>query len=92
MSLSRIILKLKYTVVGFGQEERLQLLLEQYMTKGNGSYTCAVCGKISRDKYNAKLHLDSCHFPPDEGYSCEVCYQVVKTLKALNHHKAKCHK
>ena len=68
------------------------MLADQYMTKENGIYICTICSKQLRDKEKARLHLDSCHFPPEEGYSCELCYQVVKTLKAMEYHKSKYHK
>ena len=81
-----------FLFVGLGHEARLQMLAEQYLTKVNGSYLCSICSKNCRDKYNARLHLDTCHFPPEDGYSCEVCFQVVKNLKALIYHKSKYHK
>jgi len=56
---------------------------------GNGKYSCNVCGFITRDKYNIRLHLEGKH-ELGSGYQCEKCKKYVKTRKDLSEHKTKC--
>ena len=79
-------------IAGMRYDERLQMLADQYSTKANGSYTCSICSAVCRDKYRIKVHLDSVHFPPEEGYSCEFCGKHSKTYAGLVCHKTKCQK
>ena len=93
LSLEYLLLKLKYMMIaGLRHDERLQLLADQYSTKANGSYTCNICHKVFRDKYSIKMHLDSVHFTPEEGYSCDLCGKHCRTYAGLNCHKTNCQK
>ena len=56
---------------------------------GNGKYSCNLCGFITRDKYNIRLHLEGKH-ELGSGYQCDKCKKYVKTRKDLSEHKTKC--
>ena len=77
---------------GLRHDDRIELLAAQYTTKTNGSYTCTLCKRLCRDKYSAKLHLDSVHFSPAEGYPCDICTKTLKSYNGLMAHKTNYHK
>jgi len=54
-----------------------------------GKYSCKVCGFITRDKYNIRLHLEGKH-ELGSGYKCNKCNKCVKTRKDLSEHQLKC--
>jgi len=54
-----------------------------------GKYACKLCGFITRDKYNIRLHLEGKH-QLGSGYQCNKCKKYVKTRKDLSEHKMKC--
>ena len=56
----------------------------------DGSVKCTVCGKISTDKSNMRVHIET-HV---EGlsYSCSICSNCFKTKDSLRKHMSKIHK
>ena len=74
-------------------EDSIADLASQYTTRNDDrSINCTICGKVSRDMYDAKKHLDSVHFPPSEGYACNVCGKVSKSRHALACHMSSYHR
>ena len=68
-------------------------LATQYIQKNvNKTLTCSLCGKISRDFYDAKKHLESKHFPTDSGYECQSCNMHFNTFQAFSKHNSKYHR
>ena len=68
-------------------------LASQYIQKNvNKTLTCSLCGKISRDFYDAKKHLESKHFPTDSGYECQSCNHHFNTFQAFSKHNSKYHR
>ena len=66
-------------------------LADRYLTREpRGAYICSICGKILRDKHNAKNHLECRHFPTVGGYSCTKCGKSLNTKNALNLHVKNC--
>ena len=66
---------------------RLDSLAEQYLEDRDGQYACTVCGKLMDRRYTAKLHLESKHFPTDNGYQCDLCDKTFNTYSAIKNHK-----
>ena len=58
---------------------------------GNGKYSCNVCGFITRDKYNMRLHLERRH-QLGQGYWCFQCGEHCKTKADLSTHNIKAHR
>ena len=56
------------------------------------SYVCSLCGKVSRDLYNAKDHLEAKHFPCESGYNCELCGKTYKSKGSLTSHMSLVHR
>ena len=53
---------------------------------------CSLCGKVSRDLYNAKDHLEAKHFPSESGYNCEFCGKTYKSKGSLTSHVSLMHR
>ena len=71
----------------------IEELAKSYLTRNQDkSFSCSVCGKVSRDLYNAKRHLEDKHFRPDSGYKCQFCGAVCVTLNALSKHMSRQHR
>ena len=65
----------------------IEELAKSYLIRNRDkSYSCYVCGKVSRDLYNAKRHLEDKHFRSDSGYKCQLCGVFCATLNALTKH------
>ena len=73
-------------------EPRLEELAQNYLVRDNYLYKCTICGKSAKDKYAAKMHLESKHFPTIDGYACEICRKLFNTKNAYNTHKTNLHK
>ena len=68
-------------------------LATQYIQKNvNKTLTCSLCGKISRDLYDARKHLESKHFPTESGYECQSCNSHFNTFQAFSKHNSKYHR
>ena len=68
-------------------------LVTKYITKNEDkSYSCSICGKLSRDLYNAKGHLESKHFPSESGYECQSCGDHFNTFQAFSKHNSRYHR
>ena len=74
----------------------LEELANQYIIRNEADKTlprqCTLCGKLFRDMFNAKMHLDSAHFPSANGYFCEICNKPSKSRSSLSKHYANYHK
>lgn len=69
----------------------LELLADEHLAKDHrGGYVCKICGKVVRDKYAGKNHLEGKHFPTDGAYSCNKCGKKMNTRKALSSHQDHC--
>lgn len=73
-------------------ELRLDVLAGNYLEKTGMYYNCTVCGHPCRDKFAAKLHLESKHFPTVNGYECEICSKTFNTKNAFKIHKSMEHR
>lgn len=73
-------------------ELRLDVLAGNYLEKTGMYYNCTVCGQTCRDKFAAKLHLESKHFPTVDGYECEICSKTFNTKNAFKSHKSTEHR
>ena len=69
-----------------GCEARLEELGQQHLVKQEGGFQCNICGWIMKYKQNAKLHVESKHFPTMNGYYCDLCSKHFNTYKALKRH------
>ena len=57
--INELFVHLVYLLIGW--QRGLEEQIFQYVTKNpDRGYTCALCGKVSRDLYNAKRHLMKC--------------------------------
>jgi len=66
-------------------------LVTEYAEKTfNGKYSCNLCGFVSRDKYNIRIHIEGKH-QLSSGYQCDQCYKYLRTKQSLSQHKAHCH-
>ena len=73
----------------FDFEDNIDDLASQYISRNEDrSFNCTLCGKNSRDMYNAKSHLEGVHFPPLNGYVCDICNKSCKSRHALNCHNS----
>ena len=71
----------------------LEDLVIQHVAKNQDkTFSCLICGKISRHLHHAKAHLEASHFPSESGYECQVCGICLKTKNALAVHMSKKHK
>ena len=74
----------------------LEELAKQYVIRNEADKTlprqCTLCGKCFRDMYNAKLHIDSVHFPSVNGYNCDICHKQCKSKIALSSHFTRYHR
>ena len=75
-----------------GAEDRLEELGQQHLVKQAGGYQCNICGWIMKLRTNAKLHVESRHFPTLNGYYCELCRKYFNTLAAMKGHNVRCHR
>ena len=66
--------------------------LQLWCRNPDKSWLCSLCGKVSRDVHAAKSHLDSKHFPSDNGYNCNLCDKHCKTKNALACHMSQYHR
>ena len=73
-------------------EQRLDALAHNYLEKIGIYYICTLCSQKCRDRSAAKLHLESKHFPTENGYSCDICGKQFNTKNAFNTHKSYQHK
>ena len=72
--------------------DRLDKLGAQYLTEENGAYKCIICERVCRQKFSAKLHVESKHFPTEKGYFCAQCIRHFNTFSALKNHNHLYHK
>ena len=56
-----------------------------------GKFQCTLCGKISRFKSRAVMHVESIHFPGSYEYECDYCGEKFDTRKKWSHHQTKVH-
>ena len=56
-----------------------------------GRFQCTLCGKISRFKWRAVMHVESIHFPGSYEYECDYCGEKFDTRKKWSHHQTKVH-
>jgi len=68
----------------------LNELADMHLTKYNGGYICNLCNKHTRDKTDAKRHLESKHFQNEFIYECDLCGKVLNTHMSLYCHKKSC--
>jgi len=66
--------------------------IKDYVAKvqhGTG-FSCTICGKIGRDMYLMREHLEAQH-EMSPGYTCQVCNQYSKNFSCLKSHIKKYH-
>jgi len=66
---------------------RLEALADEYLLKEIRGYSCTICGKVTRDRFNARQHLESKHFPNKDGYSCDICGKTFQTKASEASHR-----
>lgn len=69
-------------------EARLEELARNYLDKQDNMYICTICSRSAKDRYAAKMHLESKHFPTEGAYSCDLCGKYFNTKNAYNTHKS----
>lgn len=69
-------------------EARLEVLARNYLDKQDNMYICTICSRSAKDRYAAKMHLESKHFPTEGAYSCDLCGKYFNTKNAYNTHKS----
>ena len=73
--------------------QRLDVLANRNIKElANNNYSCSICGWIFKQRNDAKLHVESKHFPTDGGYVCDVCGKRTNTYNAYKTHMARNHK
>ena len=71
----------------------IEELAKSYLSRNQDkSFSCSLCGKVSRDMYNAKRHLEDKHFRSDSGYKCQLCGVFCVTLNSLTNHMSRQHR
>ena len=70
-------------------EARLDELAQTYLLREDILYKCNLCGLTGKDKSDMKMHLESKHFPTDNGYACLLCKRMFNTKRAFKSHKSK---
>ena len=74
-------------------EDSLADLAAKFTTRNDDrSVSCTLCGKVCRDMWAAKTHLDCVHFPSSDGYPCNFCGKVSKSRHALTCHVSTYHR
>jgi len=70
--------------------------LQDYITKVSNEYgttfSCTLCGKLSKQKGNLMKHVESVHFPNSFSHQCKYCDQIFCTKNNLYVHISKFHK
>ena len=93
LNVKKILNENVYVFSGMFVDGSIEELAKSYLTRNQDkSFSCSVCGKVSRDLYNAKRHLEDKHFRPDSGYKCQFCGVVCVTLNALSKHMSRQHR
>jgi len=73
-----------------GDQAQSKDLVSLYALKTeNGKYSCTLCGWITRDKYNLRVHLEGKH-DLSGGYNCDKCYRQLRTKQSLAQHRLHC--
>ena len=57
-----------------------------------GRFQCTLCGKISRFKQRAVMHVESVHFPGSYEYECDQCSEKFGDRVELERHIVNDHK
>ena len=82
-----------FSLSGEYTDGSLEELVTQHVVRNHDkTFSCLICGKMSRLLHHAKAHLESSHFPSESGYECQVCGISLKTKNALAVHMSKKHK
>ena len=80
-------------LIGMFDAGNIEELATKYITRNpDKSCLCSICGKTSRDFYNAKGHLESKHFPSESGYACQPCGSHFNTFQAFSKHNSRYHR
>merc|ERR1712183_1153663 len=75
---------------GTGVADQNKDLVSRYAVKTlTGKYSCNLCGYVTRDKYNIRLHLEGKH-QMSGGYQCDLCNKHIKTKQSLTQHRLHC--
>ena len=63
------------------------------LTEGEnkGKFQCSLCGKISKRKETAFLHVEAIHFPGTYEHECDLCGEKFDTKNKLRHHLSRVH-
>ena len=63
------------------------------LTEGEnqGKFQCSLCGKISKRKGHAFLHVENIHFPGIFEHECDLCGEKFDTKNKLINHLARVH-
>ena len=72
--------------------QRLEGLAAEHIIEEGYMHKCIICGWPFKLKYDAKLHVESKHFPTDNGYHCGICDKYFNTFKAMKNHNTLYHK
>ena len=58
------------------------------LTEGEniGEFQCSLCGKISKRKETAFLHVENIHFPGTYEHECDLCGEKFDTKAKLKNH------
>ena len=90
---SSVVNSLQHPCPGLPPLERpsIEELASLYLTKNaDRSVLCTLCGKISKEIWNAKDHLESQHFPSE--YPCQYCDKICKSKINLANHMSQQHR
>ena len=55
----------------------------------NGKVSCTLCGYVTRDKYNIRMHLEGRH-GMSNGYQCDKCSKQLRTKQSITQHRLHC--
>ena len=90
---NKILIEIVLFSPGMFGDGSIDELAKSYLSRNQDkSLSCSLCGKVSRDMYNAKRHLEDKHFRSDSGYKCQLCGVFCVTLNTLTSHMSRQHR
>jgi len=80
----------QYQGEGVGGADADKDVVSLYAVKtDNGKVSCTLCGYVTRDKYNIRMHLEGRH-GMSNGYQCDKCSKQLRTKQSLTQHRLHC--